>query len=188
MRRLTGIYLASALAVSLLLAPVSTAVAGTGSSGSGPVSAVSLLGSQFEGDVVGQIQLQQFDARTARTTPATLTPSAEPWTDNTISYAVTGGKLLMELKLFDGDSGTLATGRISLSTEASSLETKTTTPATLTGKQAEEIEHFTLLMIHTWAFVVVVGVSIFLAAPEIGVPVAAEGVVGIIIEVKELAN
>lgn len=59
MRRLTGIYLASALAVSLLLAPVSTAVAGTGSSGSGPVSAVSLLGSQFEGDVVGEIQLQE---------------------------------------------------------------------------------------------------------------------------------
>ena len=94
----------------------------------------------------------------------------------------------MELKLFDGDAGTLATGRISLSTEANSLETKTTTPATLTGKQAEEIEHYTLLMIHTWAFVVGVGVSTFLASPEIGVPVAVEGVVGIIIEVKELAD
>ena len=61
MRRLAGIYLASALAVSLLLAPVSTAVAGTGSSGSGPVSAVSLLGSQFEGDVVGEVGFRELE-------------------------------------------------------------------------------------------------------------------------------
>ena len=141
----------------------------------------------FEEDVVGQIQLQQFDETTAVTTPATLTPSAKPWAETTKSYAVTGSTLLLELKLFDGNSGTLATGRISLSSEANSLETRTTTPATLTGEQAEEIEHYNLLVLHTGLFVIGVGAAIFLGSPA-GVEIAAGGFFGIIIEVKELVD
>ena len=66
MRRLAGVYLASAMVASLLLATVSTGVAGTGSSGPGPVSAVSLLGSQFEGDVVGEITVREIDLNALR--------------------------------------------------------------------------------------------------------------------------